>query len=449
MNSDDSALVAAITEQALPLSGTDRDFDAIIEAARGKSLVLIGESTHGTSEFYRARERLTRRLISELGFAGVAVEADWPDAFAINRHVWNLQPDQPEQQVLAAFERFPAWLWANREVLEFVRWLARFNRTPARADAGLRPVGFYGLDLYSLRSSIRAVITYLERVDPPAAVRARERYSCMDHFLQDPQLYGQKADSGFSRSCEQALAEQLQDMQTRALQRLEGLGLLADEHRFHVEQNARLVRNAGEYYRAMFRGRPGSWNLRENHMFETLQALRDHLSHQLGEPAALVVWAHNSHVGNAEATGMVERREASLGQMARQVYGDKALLVGFSTASGEVTAAAHWDGPAETMALNPPLPGSHEALFQQVPQEAFLLDLRNGTLAAQLGEPRVQRSVGVVYRPESERESHYLSSRLPQQFDFLLHFQRTHGIEPLIERTPASGELGATWPSGL
>src|SRR5690554_853941 len=292
MNSDDSALVATITEQALPLNGTDRDFDVIIEAARGKSLVLIGESTHGTSEFYRARERLTRRLISELGFAGVAVEADWPDAYAINRHVWNLDPGLPAEAVMRTFERFPTWMWANTEVLDFVRWLAGFNAMSSRAEAGLRPVGFYGLDLYSMSSSAQAVIAYLDKHDPPAAVRARERYACLDQYLDEPHLYGQSVEFGLSASCEKAITEQLHDMQNRAYRRLVGLGLVADEQRFCAEQNARLVRNAEEYYRAMFRGRPNSWNVRDHHMFETLEALGDHLSHQLGEPAGVVVWAH-------------------------------------------------------------------------------------------------------------------------------------------------------------
>lgn len=450
MNSTDIALSRAIERQAQPLTGALSDFDSLVEAARGKQLVLIGEASHGTSEFYRARAQLTCRLISELGFAGVAVEADWPDAYAVNRHVWNLDPQQRAEQALQVFERFPVWMWANTDVLDFIRWLAEFNAMPARAEAGLRPVGFYGLDLYSLHSSTRAVIGYLEKQDPPAAARARERYACLDQFLHEPHLYGQSVEFGLSASCEQAITDQLREMQTRAFQRLEGLGLVADEQRFCAEQNARLVRNAEQYYRAMFRGRPSSWNLRDSHMFETLEALRGHLTHQLGEPAPLLVWAHNSHVGNAAATEMGARGELNIGQLVRQQYGDQALLIGFSTATGEVTAASDWDGPAQTKVVRPPLPGSYEALFQAVGREAFMLDLRgSGVLSSGLAEARLQRAIGVIYRPQTERHSHYYYSHLPQQFDFMLHYQHTHALQPLALDSLASGELGETWPSGL
>lgn len=450
MSNTDKALIDAIAARAQPLTGSPNDFDSLVEAARGKSLVLIGEASHGTSEFYRARAQVTQRLISELGFAGVAVEADWPDAYAINRHVWSLEPDQPAEQAFDVFERFPVWMWANTEVLDFVRWLAEFNRLPERAGAGLRPVGFYGLDLYSLHSSTQAVIDYLDKVDPPAAARARERYACLDQFLHEPHLYGQALEFGLSESCEQAITEQLRDMQNRALQRLEGLGLVADEQRFCLEQNARLVRNAEEYYRSMFRGRQSAWNLRDGHMFETLEALREHLTHQLGEPAGLVVWAHNSHVGNAAATEMAERGELNVGQLVREKYADQALLIGFSTATGKVTAAADWDEPAQNKIVGSPLPGSYEALFQAVPEENFLLDLRGrDALTRELAEPRLQRAIGVIYRPQTERHSHYYYSRLPEQFDFILHYQHTRGLQPLPRHSVASGELGETWPSGL
>lgn len=450
MNSTDKALVDAIAANAPSLNGSHSDFDSLIAAARGKSLVLMGEASHGTREFYRARAQVTQRLISELGFAGVAVEADWPDAYAINRHVWNLDPDQQAEQAFAVFERFPVWMWANTEVLGFVRWLAAFNRLPERAEAGLRPVGFYGLDLYSLHSSTRAVIAYLDKVDPPAAARARERYACLDQFLHEPHRYGQAVEFGLSESCEQAITEQLRDMQTRAHQRLEGLGLIADEQRFCSEQNARLVRNAEGYYRSMFRGRQSSWNLRDGHMFETLEALREHLTYQLGEPARLVVWAHNSHVGNAAATEMAERGEFNVGQLVREQYGDQALLIGFSTATGKVTAASDWDGPAQNKTVRSPLPGSYEALFQSVPKESFLLDLRGSSaLTRALGEARLQRAIGVIYRPQTERHSHYYHSRLPEQFDFILHYQHTRALQPLTRHSTASGELSETWPSGL
>ncbi|MEZ2746004.1 erythromycin esterase family protein [Halopseudomonas bauzanensis] len=450
MTEADSILVRTMEKEAVPLTEQPGDFDAIIEAARGKSLVMIGEATHGTREFYHTRAQITRRLVTELGFAGVAVEADWPDAYAINRHVWNLDPGLPAEAVFRTFERFPTWMWANTEVLDFVRWLAGFNAMPSRAQAGLRPVGFYGLDLYSMSSSAQAVIAYLDKHDPPAATRARERYACLDQYLNEPHLYGQSVEFGLSASCEQAITEQLQEMQTRALRRLEGLGLVSDEQRFCAEQNARLVRNAEEYYRAMFRGRPNSWNVRDSHMFETLEALRSHLSHQLGAPAGVVVWAHNSHVGNAAATEMGARGELNIGQLAREKYGDDALLIGFSTATGEVTAASDWDGPAERKQVRQPLPGSHEELFQAVKHERFLLDLRGPSpLAAQLAEARLQRAIGVIYRPQTERHSHYYYTRLAEQFDFMLHYDRTHALQSLISEPVPGEEVADTWPSGL
>ena len=450
MTEADAVLIRTLDKAATPLTGAPGDFDAIIEAARGKRLVMIGEATHGTRDFYEARAQITRRLITELGFSAVAVEADWPDAYAINRHVWNLEPGQPAEDVFETFKRFPTWMWANTEVLAFVRWLASYNATPTRAEAGLRPVGFYGLDLYSMNSSTHEVIAYLDKHDPPAAARARERYACLDQFLDEPHLYGQSVEFGLSASCEKAITEQLHDMQNRAYRRLVGLGLVADEQRFCAEQNARLVRNAEEYYRAMFRGRPNSWNVRDHHMFETLEALGDHLSHQLGEPAGVVVWAHNSHVGNGAATEMGARGEVNIGQLARDKYGDQALLVGFSTATGEVTAAADWDCPAERMGIREPLAGSQEAIFQTVAHERFLLDLRgSGPVATQLAEARLQRAIGVIYRPQTERHSHYYYSRLAEQFDFMLHFDRTEALQALPLQPVHGVDVPETFPSGL
>lgn len=450
MTEADAVLIRTLDKAATPLTGAPGDFDAIIEAARGKRLVMIGEATHGTREFYEARAHITRRLITELGFSAVAVEADWPDAYAVNRHVWNLEPGQPAEDVFETFKRFPTWMWANTEVLAFVRWLASFNATPTRAEAGLRPVGFYGLDLYSMNSSAHEVIAYLDKHDPPAAARARERYACLDQFLDEPHLYGQSVEFGLSASCEKAITEQLHDMQNRAYRRLVGLGLVADEQRFCAEQNARLVRNAEEYYRAMFRGRPNSWNVRDHHMFETLEALGDHLSHQLGEPAGIVVWAHNSHVGNGAATEMGARGEVNIGKLARDKYGDQALLVGFSTATGEVTAAADWDCPAECMSIREPLGGSQEAIFQAVAHERFLLDLRGpGPVATQLAEARLQRAIGVIYRPQTERHSHYYYSRLAEQFDFMLHFDRTEALQALPLQPVHGVDVPETFPSGL
>ncbi|QJD60353.1 erythromycin esterase family protein [Pseudomonas sp. gcc21] len=448
---NDQGVIDTIERHAIPLTGGDADYDAIIQAAHGKPYVLIGEASHGTEEFYRVRAEITRRLIEELDFSAVAVEADWPDAYAINRFVWNTGSDKSARQALDVFERFPVWMWANTQVLAFVEWLAAFNQDPARAEAGQRPVGFYGLDLYSMSSSAQAVISYLDKHDPPAARRARERYACLEQFLGEPQRYGHAVAFGMSSSCEKEITEQLMDMQGKALQRLVGLGLVADEQRFCAEQNARLVRNAEEYYRSMFRGESSSWNLRDGHMFETLEALREHLSYQLGGEAGVVVWAHNSHIGNAAATDMGRHGEFNIGQLAREKYGSEALLVGFTTATGEVTAASDWDAPAECKQVRPPLAGSYEQLFQKASPTNFLLDLReSNALTDALSESRLHRAIGVIYRPETERQSHYFHSRLPEQYDFVLHFDETHALQALADGATAPGlEPDDTYPSGL
>ena len=447
----DRPLVAEIEKQALPLTGGMQDFDALIGAARGCSLVLLGEATHGTHEFYRARNEITQRLIEELGFDAVAVEADWPDAYAINRYVSN-EPETTAKGALGEFERFPSWMWRNADVLHFVEWLHDFNlenRWPGMGDKW--PAGFYGLDLYSLTGSIHAVLEYLRRVDPPAAARAKERYSCLDHFLDNPAAYGYAAEFGLANSCETEIVTQLIEMYHHKAEYLRRNGWVAEDEHFCAAQNARLIHDAERYYRAHFRGRPDSWNLRDRHMFDTLMDLHGHLSKRLGREARIAVWAHNSHVGNAAATDMNARGEYNLGQLARKTFGKRALLVGFSTSSGTVTAAPNWDDAPETREVRAPIPGSYEEVFHHVSPKAFMLDLRGSSKATDLlSEPRLQRAIGVVYRPETERQSHYFTSRLPEQFDFMLHYERTSAVQPLdtlIQMHP--GEMDETYPFGV
>lgn len=453
MSKADDHIIAAIEDQAVALTGADTDFDSIIEAARGKAVVMIGEASHGTRDFYSARAEITRRLITEAGFAAVAVEGDWPDAYAINRYVWNNNAEQTARQTLQVFKRFPTWMWANTEVLEFMRWLAVFNRDALSSGTAERPVGFYGLDLYSMGRSAEAVVEYLEKHDPDAAQVARERYACLDQFADEPHLYGQSVDKGLSQSCEQAITAQLMDMHGKGYQVIDEQDLMGDEEAFGAAQNAKLVRAAEEYYRTMFHGRPNSWNLRDQHMFETLEALRDHLGKQLERPAGVVVWAHNSHIGNAAATDMSRRGEFNIGQLAKEKHGEDVLLVGFSTALGEVTAASDWDEPAECKRVRAPLAGSYEALFHDVSHERFLLDLRGrNQMTDLLMEPRIQRAIGVIYRPETERQSHYFFSSLPKQYDFIIHFDETSALQALdvdVTAEPPKGEADDTYPSGL
>lgn len=425
----------------LPLTSDPRDHDPLLRRIGDARLVLIGESSHGTHEFYRLRAEITRRLIVELGFTAVAVEGDWPDAYRVNRYVRATSDDIDADAALGGFRRFPTWMWRNADVLEFVDWLRVHND---RLDPQQR-AGFYGLDLYSLNASIAAVLEYLERTDPDAARRARYRYSCFEDFGEDVQAYGYAASFDLSQSCEQEAVAQLLELGKAAIAE-DGRG---DEALFSAEQNARLVRNAEAYYRSMFRSRTESWNLRDLHMMETLQALMD-VPAPAERPRKIVVWAHNSHLGNARATEVGRHGELNLGQLVRDRYGDDAVLVGFTTHRGSVTAASDWGEPAQRKRVRPGLPRSYEALFHDLNAPRFQLDLRMREVIDALPAPCLQRAIGVIYRPETERLSHYFHADLPKQFDWLLHIDETTALVPLEpgERWHA-GEPPETYPSGL
>ena len=443
----ETAISRQLETVAHPLTGAPTDYDLLLNLVGNARFVLLGEASHGTHEFYRARAQITRRLIQEKGFTAVAVEADWPDAYRVNRYVRGVSDDTESVEALANFTRFPTWMWRNADVLDFVGWLRAYN--DARAS-GATPVGFYGLDLYSLNASITAVLGYLDKVDPEAARRARYRYGCLEHFGEDTQAYGYATSIGLHKSCEDEVVSQLLELQRRAAEYAGRDGRVAPDEFFFAEQNARLVKNAEEYYRVMFRGRVSSWNLRDCHMAETLAALATYLQGQ-GQPAKIVVWAHNSHLGDARATEMGQAGELNVGQLVRERYGQDAVLIGFSTYSGTVTAATEWDGPAERKRVRPALPDSYETLFHELELGRFLVILRDGDAAiARLCRPRLERAIGVIYRPETERLSHYFSARLPEQFDAVLHFDETRAVEPL-ERTPAweRGEVPETFPTGL
>jgi erythromycin esterase-like protein len=432
---------------AHPLTGAKQDYDPLIELIGDARFVLLGEASHGTHEFYHQRAQITKRLITEKGFAAVAVEADWPDAYRVNRYVRGASHDSETVDALADFKRFPAWMWRNADVLDFVGWLRQYNDNLPTQE---KRVGFYGLDLYSLHSSIEAVLGYLDKVDPKAARHARYRYSCFEDFGEDTQRYGYAAGFGLTESCEEEVVSQLVELQLRAAELARRDGRVAADEFFFAEQNARLVKNAEQYYRSMFRGRISSWNLRDRHMAETLDALVAHLDGQ-NQGAKIVVWEHNSHLGDARATEMSERGEWNVGQLVREKYGDQAKLVGFSTDSGTVTAASDWGGPAERKRVRPALAGSYEALFHEVDHDRFLLRLRKGDKVFEsLRTPQLERAIGVIYRPETERVSHYFYARLSEQFDAILHFDQTRAVEPL-ERTSQwdRGEMPETYPSGI
>jgi erythromycin esterase-like protein len=426
--------------------GAPDDFDSLLALVGDARFVLIGEASHGTHEFYRIRGEITKRLIREKGFGSVAVEADWPDAHRVNRYVQGRGGDADAAEALGGFQRFPQWMWRNADVLDFVGWLRAHNESvPAEAR-----VGFYGLDLYALHASIAAVLAYLRVVDPAAVTRAQQRYACFDHFGGDPQAYGYAASVGLAASCEAAVVEQLTELVRAAPDYARRDGRVEPDDLFVAEQNARLVRNAERYYRAMFGSRTASWNLRDRHMAETLDALVA-FHEGRGRREKVVLWAHNSHLGDARATELGAGGELNVGQLVREAHGRDAVLVGFLTYDGTVTAASNWDEPAERKVVRPALPGSYEALLHESGLHNGFLDLtRSGPAVRLLDSPRLERAIGVIYRPETERLSHYFHARLPRQFDGVLYYGTTRAVEPL-ERTGVweRGEVPETFPSAL
>ncbi|ASK33349.1 protein-L-isoaspartate O-methyltransferase [Alcanivorax sp. N3-2A] len=434
---DDAALVADIAAAVEPLPEIDDPaFARCIDRFADHRVVLLGEASHGTSEFYRARAALTRRLIERHGFNLVAVEADWPDAEVMDRYVRHRPaldgPDPP-------FQRFPTWMWRNREVQDFTRWLKAHN-------AGLtsdRRVGFRGLDLYNLSASIRAVLDYLEEVDPHAARAARQRYACLAPWRNTPAAYGRAVLSEPEKACEEAVIAQLRALLEKQLEYVNG-----DQDRyFDATQNARLVASAERYYRSLYHGAAESWNLRDRHMFETLENL---LAERGGDSKA-VVWAHNSHIGDASATDMGRQRgELNLGQLCRERFGEQAALVGLSTHAGTVAAADDWDGPMRIKTVRPVRQDSHEHLALGTSLPRFLLDLRSGVLnealRRRLDQPRRERFIGVIYRPETELQSHYMKASLASQFDAWLWFRDSQAVSPLV--AGSGGAEDDTYPFG-
>lgn len=436
----DAPLVDAIARNAEPFSSIDSaDLEPLLRRIGDARVVLIGESTHGTSEFYRMRQAISRALITQKGFSLVAIEADWPDAARIDHHVRHFE--FPASEWLA-FARFPTWMWRNKEVREFVDWLRQHN---AEIEPKRR-VAFHGLDLYSLHNSIRSVLNYLDRVDPAAAEVARARYGCLTPWQADPATYGRAALTGSYRTCENEVALMLAGILARRREYE-----LRDGERFlDAVQNARLVANAERYYRIMYYGSRASWNLRDTHMFETLKTLLDFN----GPESKAIVWAHNSHVGDASATEMSIRGEYNLGELCRREYGRRACLIGFGTDSGTVAAASDWDAPMQVMRVTPAVPQSYERQCHAVTEEAghsqFILSLRPGGAAdvrEGLGTPRLERAIGVIYRPETELASHYFQAVLPRQFDEYIWFDATKAVTPLA--THDLEGMPDTYPFGL
>jgi erythromycin esterase-like protein len=410
--------------EGLPHPEDHEAFGAHFDRFGDASVVLLGEATHGTSEFYRARAAITRRLIERHGFSIVAVEADWPDAARIDDYVRHRAPRPRKGD---AFVRFPTWMWRNLEVLEFADWLKGHNAGVHEAQQ----VSFHGLDVYSLSESVHAVLTYLDQQDAEAAERARLRYGCLTPWQEDPAAYGRAVVHGHRDSCEDGAVAQLRDLLDHRL------GYLANdgERWFDAVQNARIVRAAERYYRAMYRGGSESWNLRDRHMFGTLQAL---LAHR-GDGAKAVVWAHNSHVGNAAATAMGWQGQFNIGELCRMAHGDEAVLIGFGTDRGRVAAASDWDGDMAIRTVLPARPDSWEYAFRLTGLARTLTDWRSPrrkTLRDTLQGPFLERAIGVIYRPESEFSSHYFQAVLSEQFDAWVWFEETTAVTPLGPEHP-------------
>jgi len=440
-------LAQAIPSFAIPLDGSTSDYDDFLTLLGDARFVLLGEASHGTHEFYRERARITRRLIEEKGFGAVAIEGDWPDAYRVNRFVCRPQPGEEAVDALEGFRRFPSWMWRNADVLDFVGWLRDHN---ARLGKHARPVGFFGLDLYSLHASMDAVIEYLGKVDRGAADRARERYACFDHFGPDVEAYAYATHLGLQASCERDVVDQLVEMRRRAHELTMRDGRLAEDEYFYAEQNARVAANAEHYYRTMLDAEIPSWNLRDTHMTETLERLAAHIDRR--DPTAkIVVWAHNSHVGDARVTEMARRGEINLGQLMRQGYPRETITLGFTTYTGTVTAASVWHGAPERKTVRPARHDSFEWMLHAAGAPRFYFDLRaHRHDVSDAHEARLGRAIGVIYRPETERQSHYFASTLIYQFDALVHVDVTRAVEPL-EKAPewGAGEVPETYPSGV
>jgi len=432
------SILNAVNRAAIPLTFDSGDYDPLLQWIGNRRLVLIGEASHGTHDFYRERALITRRLIEEKGFNAVAIEGDWPDAARVHRFVRGGSKDANARESLGDFVRFPAWMWRNMDVLAFVDWLYHFNQGIARQER----VGFYGLDLYSLHASIRAVLDYLDKVDPEGAQQARYRYACFDHFGEDTQAYGYAANFGLSRDCEDEVVPQLVEMRRRSTELAARDGRVEPDDYLFAEQNARLVQNAERYYRAMFGERAESWNVRDEHMAETLAWLQ-----RIRPEAKIVVWAHNSHLGDARATEMAARGERNVGQLMRERFGEDVFLIGFTSHSGEVTAASRWEVPAERKIVRPALQGSYEALFHETGIPVFLLPLHDNDVTRVFAKPFLERAIGVIYRPVTGRLCHYFYSRMPEQFDAVIHIDRTMALIP-FEHTSvwSAGEMPETYP---
>lgn len=421
---EETSIVRLVRESAHLLTGNERDYDPLMELIGDARFVMLGEATHGTHEFYRERARITNRLIEKKGFDAVVLEADWTDVNRVNSYIQGVGKDTNAAKALSDFTRFPRWMWRNTDFRDFVDSLKTIN---ARRNHTNR-VHIYGMDLYGLPDSAEATINYFKQVDPEAARRARKRYGCFGRFREEPQLYGLKVSNKTTRSCQKDAQQQFDELQ----QLMARSGSDKTDELFNALQNARVVKNAEAYYRATYQRNISSWNLRDTHMAETLESIANHHETKSGKPAKIVVWAHNSHQGDARMTERARAGEHNVGQLVRQRHGKDSVLVGFTTYTGYVRAAMEWGGYDERRRVRPALEGSYSALFHKTGVPNFLLILRGaGKIPEALGNDRLERAIGVIYLPRTERASHYFHARLSKQFDAVIHFDVTTAVRRL------------------
>ena len=433
---------------AIPLQGDASGYQDLYDSIDSARFVLLGEASHGTAEFYQERIKITKKMITDYGFDAVVIEGDWPDSYRVNEYINSRSSDASGEAALLGFQRFPTWMWRNVEVLEFVEWLKSYNSSK---DRDRRGVGFYGMDLYSLFTSMDVVLSYLMKIDPALAKKAKKRFSCFDHYNKDSQLYGYLASySERIHGCEHEVIEQLKEM-LKLKQYIESMEPNNPDRLFSILQNTRLIKNAENYYRTMFGGRVSSWNLRDGHMVETIAEIDRFLSKELERPSKIIVWAHNSHIGDARATQQGFSGELNVGQLMRQKYPSEVFLLGFTTYSGYVTAASQWGAMTERKSVNPSLEASYEGLFHHLGLSRFMYIIRNNmALQKVLPFRRLERAIGVVYLSQSERRSHYFYADLANQFDALIHIDTTNALVPLEKLSSLpEHEAPEAFPSGF
>lgn len=433
----DDEIIRSVREGGYPVAAVE-DLGPLLDRIGDSRIVMLGEASHGTAEYYEWRTRISQRLIQEKGFTFIAVEGDWPDCYHVNRYVKALpESGRSAREVLRVFERWPTWMWANEEIVELAEWLRGFNESqPLEQRAG-----FYGLDMYSLWESMDAVVKYLQEVDPDAVAAARRAYTCFEPFSRDGQEYA-TATALVPTTCEDEAVRVLAALRSKASEYTED----GRDAYFDGEQNALVARSAEMYYRTMVRGGPESWNVRDRHMAETLRRLLEHH----GPDSKAIVWEHNTHIGDARAADMAASGMVNLGQLAREEYGvEDMVLVGFGSYEGSVIAGDHWGAPMERMQLPPARDGTYEQLMHEAGTEDRLLVFSEYRNLEPLLDRRGHRAVGVVYNPARERYGNYVPTVLALRYDAFLYLDTTQALHPLNLPFQMEGEMPETYPSGV